>query len=402
MDLRSGAAFWPIRDGLLATYPPLERDERADVAVVGAGITGALVAHHLAAAGANVVVLDKRDVGEGSTAATSGLLLYETDSSLLELTDTVGEANAVRAWRRGLEAIDEIQELCRTVGDSCGFSRHDTLYLASSARDARQLAKEHAHRARNGFDLDWMTSADLARCHGIDAPAAIYSRGGGQIDAFRFTHRLLQSAIAHGARVYDRTEVSRVIAHDDRVELETDRGSRVNARHMVWATGYESVEETQRRVGRFHSTWALVSEPLDDLGAWKNQMLIWETARPYLYARVTDDRRVMIGGEDEPFSRHHASARRMEKKSAKLVKRFAQIFPELPFEVAYKWAGVFSTTVDGLPYIGSVPEHPHAWLALGYGGNGITFSAIAASLIRDAWIRVPNADAALFSFDRHR
>jgi glycerol-3-phosphate dehydrogenase len=47
MDLTSGAPFWIVRDGLLATYPRLKRDRRCDVAVIGGGITGALVAHRL-------------------------------------------------------------------------------------------------------------------------------------------------------------------------------------------------------------------------------------------------------------------------------------------------------------------------------------------------------------------
>jgi cation diffusion facilitator CzcD-associated flavoprotein CzcO len=50
MDLTSGAPFWIIKNGLLATYPRLKRDRRCDVAVIGGGITGALVAHRFAQA----------------------------------------------------------------------------------------------------------------------------------------------------------------------------------------------------------------------------------------------------------------------------------------------------------------------------------------------------------------
>jgi len=106
MDLHSGAPFWPLKSGLLQSYPAIDRDEQADVLVVGAGVTGALTAYHLAAAGASVVVLDKRDVATGSTAATTGLLLYETDSDLTRLSAAIGDAGAVRAWQAGLEAID--------------------------------------------------------------------------------------------------------------------------------------------------------------------------------------------------------------------------------------------------------------------------------------------------------
>jgi glycine/D-amino acid oxidase-like deaminating enzyme len=400
MDLRSGTAFWPVMNGLLRNYPALAADETADVAVIGAGVTGALVAHILATVGADVIVLDKRDVATGSTAATTGLLQYETDTSLVELAQAVGEEQAVRAWRLGLAAIQTIEDRCREVGDDCGFARRPSLYLASSRRDGRRLAVEHALRVRHGFDVEWLSAASLQDRYGIDAPGAIVSRGEGQIDAFRFTHRLLQAAIDRGARVYDRTEVRAVKAQDDGVVIETSRNARVTARRIVWAAGYEAIEETQKRVGRRHSTWALVSEPVADLGAWRDGALIWETARPYLYARTTDDGRVMIGGEDEPFSRRHTSDRLLEKKSRRLVDRFGRLFPSIAIEVAYRWAGVFTDTKDGLPFIGEVPQHPHAWLALGYGGNGVTFSMIAAELIRDAWRGVPNPDARIFAFDR--
>jgi len=400
MDLRSGAAFWPIKNGLLAVYPPLTNDERADVAVVGSGITGALVAHRLASAGANVVVLDRRDVASGSTAATTGLLQYETDTSLVELAAAIGEPQGVRSYRLGLEAIDDIEALVADLGDRCGFDRRSSLYLASSRRDARDLADEHAMRSKHGFDVAWLSSASLNERYGIDAHAAILSGGDAAIDAFRFTHRLLEAAGRMGARVYDRTAVDRVDAGPDGVSIETDRGACVRARRIVWATGYEAVEDTNKRVGKMYSTWALVSEPLADLGPWHDRELIWETARPYLYARVTDDGRAILGGEDEPFSTRHDNPKRLLRKTARLVALFRRLFPSIELEVAYSWAGAFSTTRDGLPYIGTTPEHPHAWLALGYGGNGITFSMIAANLIRDAWMGRPNPDTALFRFDR--
>jgi hypothetical protein len=41
MHLRTGFAYWPLRNGILASYPSLDRDETADVAIIGAGVTGA-------------------------------------------------------------------------------------------------------------------------------------------------------------------------------------------------------------------------------------------------------------------------------------------------------------------------------------------------------------------------
>jgi glycine/D-amino acid oxidase-like deaminating enzyme len=127
MDLRSGHAFWPLKNGLLGTYPPLVHDESCEVAVIGGGITGALVAYHLVTEGVDVVLLDKRDIATGSTAASTALLQYEIDIELHDLIGRVGEADAVRSYRLGLEAVDRIEELVGLVGNDCQFERKKSL-----------------------------------------------------------------------------------------------------------------------------------------------------------------------------------------------------------------------------------------------------------------------------------
>jgi glycine/D-amino acid oxidase-like deaminating enzyme len=400
MDLHTGTPLWPIRDGLLGTYPSLKQDVTAEVAVIGAGITGALVAYELSRAGANVVVLDRRDVASGSSAATTGLLLYDTDASLVELTRSVGESEAVRAYRLGLEAIDRIEQLTRELGDRCGFSRRPSVYLASTRRAVRSLEKEYRLRRANGFEVEFLDRRDLERTYSFTAPAAIRAQGTGEVDCYRLTHRLLEAAHRAGVRIFDRTAVKRWRQVAGGMTIETAGGQMVKASRVVAATGYEVAEILQRPTGRLATTWVFASEPLEAFDGWQDRCLIWETARPYIYIRSTDDGRLVAGGEDEPGPERHLSVRRQHRKMDRLVRRVRTMFPKLEIDVAYQWAGTFATTDDGLPFIGAVPEHPGVWFALGYGGNGITFGVLASALIRDAYLGVPNEAAPLFSFDR--
>src|ERR1700712_26760 len=108
MDLLSNDPYWPMKDGLPAAYPALERDVRCDVAVIGAGITGALVAWHLVEAGIKTVVLDRRDVAHGSTSGSTSLLQYEIDQPLHKLEERLGHERAGRAYHGCLEAIHDI------------------------------------------------------------------------------------------------------------------------------------------------------------------------------------------------------------------------------------------------------------------------------------------------------
>ena len=125
-----------------------------------------------------------------------------------------------------------------------------------------------------------------------------------------------------------------------------------------------------------------------------------ETRRPYFYARTTSDQRILLGGGDDPFTRPDAHAQLLPRKTRALTRRFTRMFPRIAIETAYRWAGVFAETEDGLPFIGACGTMPSTYIAAGYGGNGITYSFLAGQILRDLLLGRPNRDAQLFCFDR--
>jgi glycine/D-amino acid oxidase-like deaminating enzyme len=352
MDLKSGTPFWPIRNGLIATYPALKQDIRCDVAIVGGGISSALVAYHMAEAGVDTAVLEKRDIGYGSTSASTSLLQYEVDTHLYELIDMLGERDAVRSYQICLEALVKLERLVGTLDDDCGFERKTSLYMASRKRDVASVEKEYATRRKYGFNLDLLGKDDIAERFSFGAPAALLSYDAAQVDVYQLTHALFRRAKRMGARIYDRTEMKSWEHVDGGIALTTDRGCRVAARKIVFATGYESQKYLKRRAGRLKNTYALASEPLEEFTGWHDRCLIWETARPYFYLRTTSDGRAIIGGEDDSFHSPLRRDRSVERKSQKLAAHFREMFPSIDLEVAYAWGGTFGETEDGLAYIG--------------------------------------------------
>ena len=399
MDLRSGHPFWLAKNGLIHDYPPLTRNLRCEVAVVGGGVTGALVAFQLAASGIETVVIDRRDVGWGSTSATTALLQYEIDTPLHKLAKMVGEGHAARTYLACRDSISLLERIVGQLGDDCGFERKKSLYYASRRADLPALEREFRIRLKHGIRLELLSSKELEFRFGFRKPGALLSRDAAQVDAYQLTHALLRKATDKGLRVFDRTEITAIATQKNGFELKTDRGSKVDAKRIVFASGYESQVFLRRKVARLLSTYALASEPIRGLSRALKDHLIWETARPYLYLR-TDGDRVIVGGEDEDFRDPERRDRLIGAKTKRLQQKFHRLFPDQFLEVAFAWAGTFGETDDGLAYIGATPEWPGAFFALGYGGNGITYSALAAEIIRDAILGRPNKYADLFRFDR--
>ncbi|MDB4917435.1 MAG: dependent oxidoreductase [Gemmatimonadetes bacterium] len=401
MDLRSGSPFWPVKDGLLHAHPPLDADVVCEVAVIGAGITGALIAYHLGQAGVDTIVLDKRDVAHGSTAASTALLQYELNVMLSELADKFGPRDASNVYLACRRAVERLGEIATELRADIGYERRTSLYLATSPRDVKLFRTEWELRRTLGFDLDLLGERDIAQRFSFARPAALLTHNAAQVDPYAFAHALLDAATRRDVRVYDRTDVVKMETTNIGMTLRTAAGCTVRARSVVFAQGYEAHSLIRKKVARLVSTYAVVSEPVTSFNGWgEDRCLIWEHARPYLYLRTTPDGRIIVGGEDEAISDPKRRDRRIEKKTRTLTSRFRELFPAIAFDVAYSWAGTFGEIRDGLAYIGRHMEWPHAYFALGYGGNGITFSVLAAEIIRDAVLGRPNDDAYLFRFDR--
>lgn len=401
MDLKSGYPWWAIKNGLLHAFPALREELRCEVAVIGSGITGAIIADELSRAGHQVVVLEQRDVGWGSTAASTALLQYEIDTPMTELAELHGERDALLAYRGCLDAIELLRARAERAG-ACGFAPAHSLYYASRAHDERALRAEFELRARHGFPVRWLTAEEVARRYGFAAPCAILSEMAARVDPYRLAYQLLIALEARGGRVYDRSPVEKIEASEGGVTLQLGCGARVSARHLVMAAGYANQLWLDDKVAKNRSSYAFITDPIDRalLGPLQDTML-WESARPYLYLRATEEGRLLIGGEDDAVDIPAKRDARVLDKAERLMKQVNELFPHLPLTPAFAWAGTFAETEDGLPYCGTHPQYgPRVHFAMAYGGNGIVYSELSAGIIRAAIEQQSAPLSELFSFRR--
>ena len=394
-DLRTGRSLWADSPGLGVPVRPLQAAISVDVAIIGAGISGAFMAHELSR-DHTVAVLDRRPPLTGSTLASTALLQWEIDLPLTALAGKIGAANAKRAYLRSRAAVDALRRIVADERIVCGLKDKATLYLAGNDYGHRALEAEATARAAIGLESRYVGPDVLRAQFGIERTGAIVSQGSASADPARLAAGLLRRAQAAGARVYSPVEVVEAASDPDGVTLLTDAGHAVRARTVVFCCGYEFPKGVPTPGAKVISTWALASKPRQRCPAWLKDTLVWEASDPYLYFRMGGDGRLIVGGEDEASPDAHADRAKLKRKCETISAKLTALLPEVEFEVDYSWAGAFGESATGLPSIAPVPDMEHAWAVMGFGGNGITYSVIASQVVSAAIRGGNDADADLY------
>ena len=394
-DLRTGRSVWADSYGLGVPVKALTEAVSVDIAIIGAGISGAFMARELSR-DHSVVVLDRRLPLTGSTMASTALLQWEIDLPLTALADQIGMPDARRAYLRSRAAVDTLKQIVADEGIRCGLEDKDTLYLAGDEYGRRALEAEADARADVGLDSTFLGPADLRARFGLDRTGAILSTGSASADPAQLAAALLRRAQADGAVVYSPVEVTQAASDPDGVTLLTDAGHAVRARHVVFCCGYEFPDGVPTPGAKVISTWALASTERTPCPAWLRDTLVWEASDPYLYFRMASDGRLIVGGEDEDAPGAHEDPDKLKRKCETIREKLLRLLPDLAFEVDYIWAGAFGESATGLPSIAPVPDMAHAWAVMGFGGNGITYSVIASQVVSAAIRGRPDPDADLY------
>lgn len=401
VDLHDGHSLWHDSPRRTVRTRRLAGDVSCDVAIIGAGISGALTALTLAEAGHEVCVLDRREPGTGSTIASTAMIQFEIDTPLVDLGRRIGHRNAERAYLRSAEAVRDLGRLIERHDVDARWTPRRALYLAGNEKGWRGLEEEAGARRRIGLPSEFLGRQEVGDVFGIERTGAILSDGAAEIDPVRTAAGCLRAAQQLGASVYAPATAIGVRSGGDRVEITCEGEARVVARRAIFATGYEVVDGVPGDAFEIVSSWVIATKPVDEARLWPMRCLIWEASNPYLYLRTTRDNRIVAGGEDSRLRDPRRRAAAIPAKARTLMHKVETLLGRDDLELDYAWAGAFADSPTGLPAFTELKDLPGTFAILGCGGNGITFSVIGAAIV-EHWLRGttdPDADIFQMSSD---
>ena len=374
-----------------SNFPTLDTNVRADVVVVGGGITGLTTAFLLAEAGRAVVLLERSRCVSVDTGHTSAHLTMVTDARLHELVERFGPVHAQAVWDAGFAAIAEIERLIIENDLDAHFDWVDGFLHAAPDRQDDQheldtLRHDASLASGFGFDAAFVESAAVVGLPGV--------RFGSQA---RFHPRAYLAALARafaakGGRIFEHSEACEFCNEPMTVEAN---GHTISCADIVIAThnpvaGLDNIVSatlSQTKLALYTSYVVAGRVPKGTIA----DALWWDTADPYNYLRVEPHRDfdvVIYGGEDHKTGQVEdtdACYRNLETRATKLLP---------PLELTHRWSGQVIETPDGLPYIGRVTDHQYS--ATGFAGNGMTFGTLSGIILADAITGRKNPWAELF------
>jgi glycine/D-amino acid oxidase-like deaminating enzyme/nitrite reductase/ring-hydroxylating ferredoxin subunit len=378
-------------DVTVAAAPALDRNETADVAVVGSGIAGLSLAYELAARGASVVVLDRADIGSGMTARTTAHLASTFDDGFAELIKTHGRDVARLVYRSQAAAIDRIEVIQAAEAIECDFARLDGYLVLAPGTPADALAAELSAATEAGVPV--IDEREQTPIHAKNLVRSLRFANQARVHPLKYLSGLAGAVVRQGARLYAGTPAEQVEETKDGVVVKTAGGHEVRAQHAVLATNSPIVNRLAVHSKQAPYRTYAIAAPL--ARGRLPDALYWDTLEPYHYVRLQPGSEehdfVIVGGEDHKSG----GANDGERRFAALEHWIRDRLPKLG-KVTHRWSGQVMEPVDGIGFIGRNPGQSRVFIATGDSGQGITGGALAGLILADLVAGAQNPWAELY------
>lgn len=385
-----------------------ELPSSVDLAIIGGGVIGTVTAYTLAKAGFRVMVIERKDIGAGtsSSAAAAALLQTKTSAQKLSLAN---------------QSLNLLDDLHNQLEKKFEYAHTGSLLAANTDNELQLVHDMNINLKSLGLDVEYLDGKQARQYMpvlGENVIGASYSPHDAQINPLELVSACAQAARLNGAILATFTELLGIETSGDRVVAIHTSAGRVLTDTVINAAGVWAPQVAHM---------ANISLPVSPL---KGELLITERMPPQMYGTLIAAKYLLSKARAEENTSDQAAKRSVgitlvqvahgnfvvgstrdpesfDKCSTyagirELVHQLIELTPSLAnVHLLRAYAGLRPLTPDGSPIIGRTPQLPGLVQAAGFGGDGLAMSAITADMILG--ILTGNQDDELlanFSLDR--
>lgn len=390
------ASFWLESLPVEPLAPPLEGEQRFDVAVIGGGFAGMSTAFYLRRKDPSlrVAVLEEEYTGYGASGRNAGFAMTLFGLAMELTVLRFGKARTREAHEFMARAVSHVGALVEEHGVECDYEKSGLLTVATSKAYAKRLQSEIRLAHSLGIEgVEWLdASAARARVDSRQYLGARWEPHSALVQPARLVRELRRLATESGAIVFEHSKVRavrRTVPMTRPIEVETDRG-RIHAERVVFAANAWSSLFSQVRHLQFPVfTYIVLTEPLTpaqiDAMRWHGREGIEDARCLIHYYRLTPDNRLLMGGGDAYYYMGGGFGRDSQPGIVPHLQQTVRtLFPSLStIGFTHHWGGPVSVPLDFAPAMGCVGKDRRLIYSLGCVGHGVSLMTMAGQVLSD-------------------
>lgn len=367
-------SYWLESTENFMKFNTLDRDENADVCIIGAGIFGLTTAYYLSKAGLKVIILDKDNIGTKTSGHTTAKITSQHGLFYKYLNNSFGYELAKKYLDANENAITNIENIINENNINCDFEHQNSYVYTLNEDEVNTLMDETKIINYLGLDAFFTTHTNLP----FNVQGAICFPNQAQFHPRKYMYGLCKSILENGGKIFTNTTVYDMKNNLNGHTCFCNTG-KINSKYVVVATHYPIFNFPGFYFGKMYQSTSYVIG-VDTKSDLFDGMYITANEPTYSFrtALYKDKRILLFGGGN------HKTGNTLKDNSIyiDLEKKVKKIYPKC--EILYKWNTHDCITLDKIPYIGEYSNlMQNVYVGTGFNKWGMTSSNIAANIICD-------------------